>query len=116
MVKGGELPSSPKTLSCTSAAGNTAILKTAPCCANHVSVHPPLSQIRIGALLLMRRSIFRESAVGGGVAFSVPSTVGRVNFVRTDSSPTDLSKVTPDAVRSPSRCNRFPHNNDATDS
>src|SRR5271165_7116136 len=82
MVNGAELPSWLKTLSCTSAAGNTAILKTAPCCANHVSVHPPLSQIRVGALLLIRRTAFRESAMWRGLASSASSTVGHVNFVR----------------------------------
>ena len=38
-------------------------MKTVPCCANHVSVHPPLSQIRVGALLLTIRTGFCNSAI-----------------------------------------------------
>ena len=39
------------------------MLKTVPYCANHVSVHPPLSQIRVGALLLTIRTGFCKSAI-----------------------------------------------------
>jgi hypothetical protein len=46
------------------------MLKTAPYCANHVSVHPPLSQIRVGALLLMIRTGFCKSAIGAPAARS----------------------------------------------
>ena len=50
------------------------MLKTAPYCANHVSVHPPLSQIRVGALLLMIRTGFCRSAIGAPAARSSVST------------------------------------------
>src|SRR5512133_3522310 len=41
---------------CTSAYGYTAMLNTLPYLANQVSVHPPLSQMRIGATELTTRS------------------------------------------------------------
>jgi hypothetical protein len=39
------------------------MLKTLPCWANQVSVQPPLSHIRIGAVLLTTRSGFRKSSM-----------------------------------------------------
>ena len=39
----------------TETSGRTARLKTLPCLATQVSVHPPLSQMRMGAVALMMR-------------------------------------------------------------
>src|SRR5205809_4614918 len=43
------------TRTCTPTPGRTAMLNTLPCPANQVSVHPPLSQMRIGAAALTTR-------------------------------------------------------------
>jgi hypothetical protein len=46
-------------------------LKTLPCRATRVSVHPPLSQIRIGAVALMMREGVSEVATVGAIAMVI---------------------------------------------